>query len=756
MKKDSIRDAFEIEIRRRQHKSMPIHGLEIARVSRKVGLPTRDALFEMRRNERISAETGVDAHDSLALFVNELCKLKNPVRIAEFLCTPAPLTIDFLESGLSKNLDLVVPNRDLAESLSVLFDGTPVSILYSIEDLDPNTRFELIVCQPPFGQHSRTDESDGFGGEVIRRFAPFVATGGSLFWVTGRGVTQAKRSQKTLSALELDGLHIAAILDLASGALPGSMIEGSAIVLTRRKVAERFVGAIRNPDVAKTTAVAYTLGPTKKSGMTWTWRDSDYFGSFAAIERERLLGKLVPRGSHELITLKDLLVSEHVRRVNQAVIDYEPEASFLFVPSFPRSRVTADLEDQTVTSREVYRFPVNPAKANARFLVVLLNSSYGRELRASVALGVAIERNSLNSLLDLKLAIPEIETQDRIARIHGDIHLMQSAVQEIENTLERDWTGLQEASEKIDGLKAVLDIESKISEWWRELPYPIASIYRRFQVSTDSKVRLDALLHFFEMVAIYLAVVGLSHVKAMRPDWREVISNWLHPADSAGINRADFGMWIKLAGVSLKDVSRIVSDKKLSEIATETAGPELVQVARQIGTLRKATEALDVARRIRNSTKGHGGYLKSKDVERRNIELQQLIRDMYEITALVFRRLQLVLPGKAEVTDNFMRYEVQKLAGSDPIFETETVDLVRGVKSNTLAFWMSGTQVMCRAMPFFRLGAPQHLQETSFYVFNRIEDCGYRWISYQEAREQEFIAPDDDLSEIIDLPKNTE
>jgi hypothetical protein len=69
---------------------------------------------------------------------------------------------------------------------------------------------------------------------------------------------------------------------------------------------------------------------------------------------------------------------------------------------------------------------------------------------------------------------------------------------------------------------------------------------------------------------------------------------------------------------------------------------------------------------------------------------------------------------------------------------------------------MSGTRTMCRAMPFFRLGAPQQPKETSFYVFNRVEKDGFRWISYQEAREQEFIAPDDELLGIIALKRSAE
>lgn len=61
---------------------------------------------------------------------------------------------------------------------------------------------------------------------------------------------------------------------------------------------------------------------------------------------------------------------------------------------------------------------------------------------------------------------------------------------------------------------------------------------------------------------------------------------------------------------------------------------------------------------------------------------------------------------------------------------------------------------MCHALPFFRLVALQQPQETSFYVLNRVEDADFRWICYQEAREQEFIAPDDELLGIISLGHN--
>ena len=103
-----------------------------------------------------------------------------------------------------------------------------------------------------------------------------------------------------------------------------------------------------------------------------------------------------------------------------------------------------------------------------------------------------------------------------------------------------------------------------------------------------------------------------------------------------------------------------------------------------------------------------------------------------------------------------MKFEIEVLSGSDPTFEKDQVEVNRHAKTDALAFWMRDSNAMCQALPFFRLGVPQQPQETSFYVFNRVDNGGFRWISYQEAREQEFVDADDELLGIIALGKDGE
>lgn len=646
----------------------------------------------------------------------------------------------------------MVPYDHLAGTLRLVIPVGSARLIQNAAELTEDASFDAIVCVPALGtQPRRENGADGFGGDAVRALAPYLAENGTIFWVTARVILFNASGKRTLANLDDNGLKPAAIIDIALGGFHGTMIEGTIIVLRRDIPSKKFVGVVRDVETAEPMASAFITGPSRKSGPSWTWLDSADQATFAGLERARLLQRLKPRGRHASVTLGSLLLEDRIARADSPVAVNEESTGFLFVPEYAGSSVTAELDEQTVQPKAVHRLAIDPAKANTRFLARLLNSPYGKQIRSDAATGVTIQRVPTAALLSLELPIPDLATQEQIARADSDLGLLEAAFRDMRRTLDNDWTGFAQVIETINSLKAVLDIERKIADWWRELPYPLAAIYRRYQVSQDPKERFDTLLHFFEMAAIYLATLGTSHVRVMRKDWQEVVAKWLHPEGAVGIERTDIGFWIGLAGASLKDANRIASDKELRGGAIELAGPDLVRVAGMIGSAGKATEVLDVARRHRNSWKGHGGYMKPSDAARLEAELQQSVRDLYEITASIFRRVELVRPGSAEYADGVLSYQTERLSGSDPTFDTEVVRLDRPVNSNALAFWMRDTRTMCPALPFFRLGAPQRPRETSFYVFNRVEDHRFRWISYQEASEQEFFAPDDELLGLIAL-----
>lgn len=749
MNTEANRSAFFKRMDNARAHDQPLRPIEIARLALKSGMSAREALQEIKTPYDYRFKNEIELADAVAILVSSLCVQSNATSILEFAGFNTLLTARLDEIDEKPLLTYVTYPSDFGDALNLLFHGKSPSVVTDFSELPTDDKYDAIVCMPPIGHRLAVDSV--VGGNVVSELTNSLSDGGTLYWITSRDTLTTPLGKKTRSQLQEDGLFTVAVIDIAPGVFPGANIPGIMFVLRREMSPKKFVGTLRDIETIERMVVAFLGGFSEKAGPNWTWLDAYDPNTFEDVEQVRLVKKLMPRGNYTLVSLGSLLVSEEIKKADKPVDEADDVATPLFIPEFAGSRVSTDLDEQTVKPKSVYRLAVNPVMANSRYLASLLNSPFGKQLRKAYARGATIQRISVAILLSLELPIPDIKMQDRIARIDGDIELMQTSFRDMHDTLDQDWTALEDIAEKIDGLKAVLDTERQITEWWRELPYPLATIYRRYQVSKNPRERLDTILHFFEMAAIYLAVVGVSHVKAMRQDWQENVTKWLHPPGIAGIERADFGFWINLARTSLKDLRRIASNPDLSRSASEIAGPGLVEIASMIGALGSAAEVLDVPRGYRNSWIGHGGLIKPSDAERLDGELQQSVRDFYAITSSVFRQFHLVRPGLAEGTDTGMKYEVELLSGSDPTFDKLHVELDQHARSNMLAFWMSGGRTMCRAVPFFRLGVPQQSQETSFYVFNRVENEGLRWVSYQEAEEQAVITPDDELLDLIAL-----
>ena len=725
---------------------------EIARLAREAGLSIPEIFAEVQKFVERHPRPPPEISTALSLFVAAVCGADKSRSVLEYTAELVPLTATLTERGDSRELAYIAPDLEVERTMKQAFHGRAASILHQVDDLPMAARFSTIVCRPPLGfRPLGVKDADGFGGEIVRLLANRLTVDGILLWVTGQGVLWNQQAKKTLGALGSLGLGTRAVVDVAPGGLPGTTIAGLILAFSRDGSDQKLLGALRDPDAAEGMAHALRAGPAKRNVGPWTWVLQDDPRTFANLEQERLVQKLMPRGRFDWVSLGDLLIDRQIQKADRPLRDEDQAASHLFVPEYAGGCVTPDLEEQTVKQQAVYRLSIDPTRANTRFLAQLLNSPYGMALKATVARGVTIQRISAKDLLFLELPIPSVSVQDRIVAMSSDMGIISAALSEMDDALWRDWSSLPEMVSKIDKTKAVFDIERLIADWWTELPYPLATIYRGYQVSTEPKERLGALLHFFEMAAVYLATIGVSHVKALRLDWHEVLGKWLHPPRAAGIERADFGFWIGLAGASLKETRRIGSDKKLRQDAIEIAGPELVDIA---GTLAQFSGTLDIlhtARTYRNNWIGHGGHIKETDAAMLDRHLQQSMRGLYEICAPLFRRFHLVRPGLAYGTDTGMNFEVERLSGSDPTFNKMQIELDGRVKTNELAFWMEGARSVCRAVHFFRLGPPQEPEEKSIYVFNRVENEGFRWISYQAAREQEFIAPDEDLLGIISL-----
>lgn len=694
---------------------------------------------------------GPDRNPTLELVVTELCRVQAPRSILELAQQLDYLVVRFCEGGPDPKLSLVTDDKRVVDFLATIFRIHDVQVFQGV--VPAAAKYDAVICAPPLGDRTKTvANSDGYGGDRLVPISRHLASGGTLCWITARGVLWSTAAKSTFRALEECGLNLFASIEIPPGSFRGTLIEGVVLAFKHDPPKKVFIAAVRDPSQVPTVVQALSAGSGSGNADSsdWAWIDSDEPPSFRQYEQIRFTRSLRPKGKSQLLTLGSVILG-NVQKADKPVPSDNIANAFLYVPEYASSRVTADLSEQSVKPKAVFRVPLDTSKVVPQFLAHLLNTPFGRHVRMAAASGITIQRLSVMALKNIELPIPQPKSQQRIADCTVDIDLMLSALEEMRSDLSQNWNTLPESEEKLLALRNVLNIERRIENWWQELPYPLATVYRRYQVSKAPKARFDALLHFFELSAIYLAALGMSYVRDLHADWTEVVVRWLHPEGAVGIERADFGFWIALARASLKELRRITSDVELRNSAHERAGPELVEQAATLGALGRSLEPLDTARNYRNNWIGHGGHIKDSDATRLEGELRLSVRRYYEIAAPTFRKVLLLRPGSLDATSVGYRYRVEMLAGSDPTFISDEILVGNLVKSHELAFWFKGSRIMCHTVPFLRMGHPQDVTEPTVYVFNRVVDGGYRWVSYQEAREQEATLADSEIAHLLSL-----
>jgi hypothetical protein len=208
------------------------------------------------------------------------------------------LTSGLIGTNAAKHSTIVTRNADFGDALRRLFGPAEVSVFHTTSELPASTKYDFVVSAPPINYKPKDiDEADGFGGEAILSLVSHLGSKGTIYWVTARGAIFSAASKRTLSALETAGLGMTACVETAPGVLLGTMIDGVVFAFQRNAPGKILSAALRTPDDAPSIASALLAGPTDRRASNWLWVNRNDFRTFSALEQERLLRALLPRGS---------------------------------------------------------------------------------------------------------------------------------------------------------------------------------------------------------------------------------------------------------------------------------------------------------------------------------------------------------------------------------------------------------------------------------------------------------------------------
>jgi len=612
--------------------------------------------------------------------------------------------------------------------------------------------YAVVVCNPPLGLRNESPELNDLG--IVENVSSRISDNGNMIWLTSRTALVSKRQKNFVKSLEQQGVYLIAALEIPSGEFSNqTSVAGALLLFGRTKIEKKLIGTLR--DINSHAQLSKALSEAKKmaGGSLWRWVQHEADTTFTDVEVEQEIKKILPKGNFELKSLADLI---DVSRIEKADKPSKAKQSCIYLPEYVASSAAASLEELTVKLKATYRLSIQENKISPKFLVWILNSEYGKLERKKAGTGTAIRRIRKADIPTLRVPVPPLKVQDKIAKIQSDINLLKTNLDDLQGDLKKNWNELESADLEVSKMLSVTDIEHQIENWWQELPYPLATVYRRYRNSSAPKEAYEALLHFFEVLAVFTAMIGTSYVRAIRADSKELLSKWLSPTDGATLQRTDFNFWIDVTAGSLKALNFSLTknssgNKKEIESARIKSSPLLVSDAAYVAKLRGIRKPLLEAKIFRNS-KSHGGLLKEGDAKRYLGELENVLRQTFSIMAPFFKQCSLIQVGKAAYLGQAgYDCDVLFLRSSDPQFEKSAINIKSLAPSNSLAFWMKGSEEICEAIPFIKLGSPQIEENNAVYVYNSLNEEGMKWISFDKTQKQEIIENEIAIQALLDL-----
>jgi hypothetical protein len=385
MSQDARRKALWNAIEKMRQAGRRLEPLELAQLGITAGLTPSEIMEEIQDYQDPRIYPRLYNVDIAVRFIGVACERSKSKEILEYSTRAHFLSLDLLNSRKRREVTYVCPVPNISDVLrTILIDGA-TKVYRAIAALPAGAVYDAIICQPPIGSAAGGERRDHFGGEVVSQLASLLTKDGTLYWVTGRGVLFTPRAKETLTHLAEGGLFQHAAIELPEEAFPGTSMKGAVVVLRREPAEKRLVGTLRDVETAEQLSAVVAGGAKRNDGPSWTWLSRDDHRTFGDLERERFLRKLTPHGRHNRVSLGSLVMPGRVMKADRPVAEDDKAAAFLFVPEYAGSRVTARLEEQSVRANAVYRLAVDPTKANAHFLAHVLNSPYGKEIRASAA-----------------------------------------------------------------------------------------------------------------------------------------------------------------------------------------------------------------------------------------------------------------------------------------------------------------------------------------------------------------------------------
>jgi hypothetical protein len=695
---------------------------------------------------------------SVSAFIAAIAATKTPKSILDPTCGSGILLKAVADRTGASTVHGVEIDEDIARtSGNLLGEGASVFVGDILEtDLPLEEAYDLIVAEPPFGLRMEHPIAvDGVDSPVRGDFTDILAAWtcsklseeGMAILILPPSFLWSSRSEQAKKAIANLGHAITACIQLPGGSLQGTGIEAYVVIIERNDQDEVFVGQYTadpaHQKVLIKNFVSRKEGRRPAQGRLCAWSE---FRGYLPIEAQDRIQRLVPRLGFEPVSMKKLVL-EATRTDRASFERLKAKPNSVYLPLAGRGKAAASQESLPERLKDYVQLQLDPELSDARFVSHLLNQELGQAILDTVRTGTTIERVRPSDLLETTFYLPPLRIQakvlaslDRLATIRGEID-------ELEAALWTDTRGIDKLFRQIE----VVNREDRFEDWIETLPFPLATVLWRYRAASGTtREKYEALLHFFEALAEFLATVHLSAFSSDAEIWsqyRQGLHRALH-RDNLSLERGTFGAW-KCVSEYLGSRLRKMIDKTPDVCFTlyRTHNPQTLRMLASS----KLLEVFQRANPVRNDWVGHVGAVGEKQAEMVHDQLLALVQQCRGVMGRSWLDYELIQPSESRFRDGLFHYKVRRLQGTRSApFETVDRESIEGMEDCSLYLLDPSSDRGLRLLPFVRVMPSPRTEANACYFFNRLEgndQC--RYVSYHFAQDAQLTNAFEDTRDAL-------
>jgi hypothetical protein len=574
------------------------------------------------------------------------------------------------------------------------------------------------------------------------------------------------------------GLGVEAALALPSGTFAPYTNIPAYLVVVRRKPSTRMFVAQLSADTNTNRQVIDNCRQGTEGGSLELGRfvESASFRSIDHLRADDALSSAETRFGVQASKLAEL--GDEKSRITLGrpgeEFAFQPLENAIYIPLIGNSDVVESPDALTLKPQNYAQVVIDRARSNAHFVAQFLNSEFGRELREQIKTGFIPKMNK-RTLRELRVFVPDLQTQRRMVEIETSITAEQNTVMALQNEiaeLRRELWGnpksAPEVEERIGTLARRLSggikqhASATLDQWFETLPFPLASVLRAWQAtpSQDFKTKYEHLLHFFEGAAEFVSVILLSAFSSNDAVFAPHRNKLAETMQKQGLsfNRATFGTWklvVEYLGKQTRDL--LNKNGKKPEDAKDDralcadmfADPSL---SLPVALSRKELAAIfSTTNKMRNDWGGHGGVVGQEVAELRNQQLLAEVQKVREVIADTWAETQMIYALHCRPRRGVFENEVAVLMGSNNEFLKETRAMATWLDVERLYLSKKDSGKALKLLPLIHVGPSPQSAKNACYFFSRLEREGARFVSYHFTDKPELTGPFTDATEAINL-----